>query len=68
MSAAMLNVQNTSPTARKYLELTQDVIVVGLCVMLFFAMGVKLLHLGQSMVAGRDFSLFVADILFISCY
>jgi uncharacterized membrane protein (DUF373 family) len=39
--------------------------VVGLRVMLFFAMGVKLPHLGQSMLAGTDFSPVVGDILFV---
>src|SRR2546423_1274308 len=52
-------------TLRKYLELTQDVIVVGLCLMLFTAMGLKLLHLGLAIMRGVDFSLIVGDILFI---
>jgi uncharacterized membrane protein (DUF373 family) len=52
-------------TLRKYLELTQDVIVVGLCVMLFAGMGIKLFHLGQAIIRGVDFSLVVGDILFI---
>jgi hypothetical protein len=41
----MINVQQTHPTPRKYLELTQDVIVFGLCVMLFVSMAIKLFHL-----------------------
>ena len=61
----MANVQFTHNTVRKYLELTQDLIVFGLCLMLFTAMGVKLFHLGQSMFRGTDFSLVVGDILFI---
>ena len=61
----MVNVQQTHPTPRKYLELTQDVIVFCLCLMLFAAMGVKLFHLGQFMLQGTDFSLVVGDILFI---
>jgi uncharacterized membrane protein (DUF373 family) len=52
-------------TLRKYLELTQDVIVVGLCLMLFAGMGIKLFHLGQAIIRGVDFSLVVGDILFI---
>jgi uncharacterized membrane protein (DUF373 family) len=52
-------------TLRKNLELVQDVIVLGLCAMLFVAMGVKLFHLGQLMMQGTDFSLVVGDILFI---
>jgi uncharacterized membrane protein (DUF373 family) len=57
--------QHTHPTSRKYLELTQDVIVVGLCVMLFAGMGIKLFTLGELMLKGIDFSLVVGDILFI---
>jgi uncharacterized membrane protein (DUF373 family) len=52
-------------TLRQYLELTQDVIVLGLCAMLFVAMGVKLFHLGQLMIQGTDFALVLGDILFI---
>ena len=52
-------------TLRQYLELTQDVIVLGLCAMLFVAMGIKLFHLGQLMIRGTDFALVVGDILFI---
>ena len=50
---------------RKYLELVQDIIVLGLCLALFIAMLIKLLHLGRSMLAGTDFSVVIADILFI---
>jgi uncharacterized membrane protein (DUF373 family) len=59
------SVQYTHPIPRKYLELIQDVIVFGLCVILFVAMGIKLFHLCQLMLAGADFSLVVGDILFI---
>jgi uncharacterized membrane protein (DUF373 family) len=52
-------------TLRKYLEIVQDVIVLGLCVALFVAMLVKLFHLGRSLLAGSDFSLVIADILFV---
>ena len=61
----MINVQHLHTTARRYLELTQDVIVLGLSVMLFVAMGIKLVHLGQLMLRGTDFSLVLGDILFI---
>jgi uncharacterized membrane protein (DUF373 family) len=52
-------------TSRKYLELTQDIIIVCLCAMLFIAMGIKLFHLGVLMVGGIDFSLVIGDILFV---
>ena len=61
----LVNVQHTHPTPRKYLELTQDVIVFGLCAMLFVAMGTKLFHLSQLMIRGTDFALVMGDILFI---
>ncbi len=61
----MQGIQSTHPTIRKYLERTQDAIVLGLCIMLFIAMGIKLVHLGQSMLSGTDFALVVGDILFI---
>ena len=61
----MTGVQYTHSTLRKYLDMIQDVIVVALCLMLFIAMGIKLFHLGQAMLQGTDFSLVVADILFI---
>jgi uncharacterized membrane protein (DUF373 family) len=60
-----LSVHHTHPTARKYLEFTQDIIVFGLCAMLFAAMGLKLLHLGRLILQGADFSLVVGDVLFI---
>ena len=58
-------VQRTHPTPRKYLELTQDVIVFALCVMLLVNMGIKLFHLSRLLIQGTDFSLVVGDILFI---
>jgi uncharacterized membrane protein (DUF373 family) len=61
----MVNVQHVYPIPRKYLELIQDIIVFGLCVILFVAMGIKLFHLGQLLLEGTDFSLVVGDILFI---
>src|SRR4051794_5634372 len=60
-----VNVQLTHPIPRKYLELIQDVIVFGLCVVLFAAMSIKLFHLCQLTIQGIDFSLVVGDILFI---
>lgn len=56
---------NRNPTLRRYLELVQDVIVLGLCAALFIAMAVKLFHLGKSLLSGTDFSAVIADILFI---
>jgi uncharacterized membrane protein (DUF373 family) len=61
----MIDIQNAHVVSRKYLELIQDVIVLGLCAMLFLAMGIKLFHLGQRMLRGTDFSLVVGDILFL---
>ena len=58
-------VQRTHSTPRKYLELTQDVIVFALCVMLLVTMGIKLFHLSRLLIQGTDFSLVVGDILFI---
>jgi uncharacterized membrane protein (DUF373 family) len=58
-------VQRTHALPRKYLELIQDIIVAVLCLMLFAAMGLKLVHLGQLMVRSPDFSLVLADLLFI---
>jgi len=52
-------------TLRKYLNLIQDGIVVCLCLLLFAGMGIKLLHLGQAMIRGVDFSLVIGDVLFI---
>jgi uncharacterized membrane protein (DUF373 family) len=52
-------------TLRKYLEIVQDIIVLGLCVALFMAMLIKLFHLGRSMLEVTDFSVVMADILFI---
>ena len=52
-------------TLRKYLEIVQDIIVLGLCMALFIAMLVKLFHLGRSLLVGTDFSVVIADILFI---
>ena len=58
-------VQHTHPTPRKYLELIQDLIVFALCGMLFVVMGIKLFHLIELMIQGTDFSLVMADILFL---
>jgi uncharacterized membrane protein (DUF373 family) len=58
-------VRGGHPTLRKYLELVQDLIVLGLCAALFVAMLVKLFHLGQVLVRDTDFAAVIADILFI---
>ena len=50
---------------RSVLDSIQDVIVLGLCAGLFVAMVIKLVHLGQSLVRGTDFSPVLADIMFI---
>jgi uncharacterized membrane protein (DUF373 family) len=61
----MIRFQDGHIVWRKYLERTQDVIVLGLCLMLFLAMAIKLFHLGQLMLAGTDFSLVIGEILFL---
>jgi uncharacterized membrane protein (DUF373 family) len=61
----MISIQDAHVAVRKYLELIQDLIVLGLCAMLFVAMGIKLFHLGQRMLTGTDFSLVIGDILFL---
>jgi uncharacterized membrane protein (DUF373 family) len=53
------------PRLRKYLEFVQDIIVLGLCAILFIAMLTKLFHLGQTLLSGTDFSVVIADVLFI---
>jgi uncharacterized membrane protein (DUF373 family) len=57
--------RNRNPTLRKYLEMVQDLIVLGLCAALFAAMLIKLFHLGQVLLRDTDFSAVIADILFI---
>jgi uncharacterized membrane protein (DUF373 family) len=57
--------QSRSPILRKYLELIQDIIVLGLCAALFIAMLIKLFHLGNALLTGTDFSAVIADIMFI---
>jgi uncharacterized membrane protein (DUF373 family) len=52
-------------TPRRYLELVQDIIVLGLCVALSVAMLIKLVHLGQVLMRDTNFSAVIADILFI---
>lgn len=51
--------------ARKYLEVVQDLIVLGLCAGLFAAMIIKLVHMAQVLLRDTDFSALIADILFI---
>jgi uncharacterized membrane protein (DUF373 family) len=60
-----LRAQQTHPIPRKYLELTQDIIVFCLCALLLATMGIKLYHLTRLLIDGTDFSLVVGDILFI---
>jgi uncharacterized membrane protein (DUF373 family) len=60
-----INVQQTHPRPRKYLELTQDIIVIGLCLILFAAMLVKLVDLVVQMMTGTDFALVMANVLFV---
>jgi uncharacterized membrane protein (DUF373 family) len=57
--------RSRNPTLRKYLELVQDIIVLGVCASLFIAMLIKLFHLGRSLLGGTDFSAVISDILFI---
>jgi len=56
---------NRRHAVRSVLEFVQDLIVLGLCAGLFAAMLIKLVHLGQSLVRGTDFSPVLADIMFI---
>jgi uncharacterized membrane protein (DUF373 family) len=58
-------VRSRNPRLRKYLELVQDIIVLGVCAALFIAMLIKLFHLGRSLLGGTDFSAVISDILFI---
>ncbi len=53
------------PVQRKYLEFTQDLIVSGLCLLLFVVMGVKLVDLARAVFGGSNFSLVIGEILFI---
>jgi uncharacterized membrane protein (DUF373 family) len=57
--------RSRNPRLRKYLEMVQDVIVLGLCGALFMAMLIKLFHLSKALLGGTDFSAVIADILFI---
>lgn len=56
---------NRRHAVRSVLEFVQDLIVIGLCVGIFAAMLIKLLHLGQALMGGTDFSQVLADIMFI---
>jgi uncharacterized membrane protein (DUF373 family) len=60
-----INVQHSHPVPRKYLEFIQDIIVIGLCTVLFAAMAIKLVDLAALMIAGTDFSLIMGDVLFV---
>src|SRR5581483_4548323 len=57
--------RSTHPLLRVYLEWTQDIIVLGLCLVLFAVMLIKLAHLGYGLQSGLDFSRAMSDILFI---
>jgi uncharacterized membrane protein (DUF373 family) len=50
---------------RKYLEISQDVIVLAVCIALFVAMLIKLVHLARELLGGTDFSIVTGEILFI---
>ncbi|HEY0376923.1 MAG TPA: phosphate-starvation-inducible PsiE family protein [Pyrinomonadaceae bacterium] len=63
MEPAILRAIHT--VSRKPLEVVQDLIVLALCAVLFVAMLIKLVHLGQVLVRTTDFSEVIADILFI---
>jgi uncharacterized membrane protein (DUF373 family) len=63
--AELAIVQGRHQRLRKYLELVQDMIVLGLCAALFVAMLIKLFHLAQALMGSTDFSVVIADILFI---
>lgn len=56
---------NRRHAVRSVLEFVQDLIVIGLCVGIFAAMLIKLLHLGRALMGGTDFSQVLADIMFI---
>jgi uncharacterized membrane protein (DUF373 family) len=58
-------VQYHHPRLRRYFEWIQDIILMGLCLLLFAAMLVKLVHLCVLMVQGVDFSLVLGDVLFV---
>ena len=58
-------VRNRRHLVRSVLEFVQDLIVIGLCVGIFAAMVIKLLHLGRALTGGTDFSQVLADIMFI---
>lgn len=58
-------VAGSNPTPRRFLELIQDFIVLGLCAALFVAMIIKLIHLARVLLGSTDFSAVIADILFI---
>src|SRR5260370_28210842 len=63
--AGVAAVRSRNPRLRKYLELVQDIIVLGVCAAFFIAMLIKLFHLGRSLLGGTDFSVVISDILFI---
>ena len=56
---------NRRRAVRSVLEFVRDLIVIGLCVGIFAAMLIKLIHLGRALMGGTDFSQVLADIMFI---
>ena len=59
------SVQHLPGRLLKYVEMTQDIIVLGLCAILFTAMLIKLIHLGNRMLHGTDFAEVIGYILFV---
>lgn len=57
--------QHVQDASRRYLEVIQDIIVLGLCLLVFAAMGIKLFDLARRLFQGTDFSLVIGDILFL---
>ena len=56
---------NRRRAVRSVLQFVQDLIVIGLCLGIFAAMLIKLIHLGRALMGGTDFSPVLADIMFI---
>ena len=56
---------NRRRAVRSVPQFVQDLIVIGLCLGIFAAMLIKLIHLGRALMGGTDFSQVLADIMFI---
>lgn len=63
--APLPKIQQTHPRFRFFLERVQDFIIFGLCLLLFIAMLVKLVHICELMLRGTDFSKTISDVLFV---